>query len=134
MDRTSSEHDERVYEFTKHARRRMDGRRINEGAVEAVLEYGRIEHISGGLRYIIGKREVARYLALGLDLAKLEGIQVICAHDGLVLTVYRNHKIRKTGARRRFHRNLAQVSDPVSNVIEFLNPRRTPNADFPRGA
>lgn len=134
MNRNSSEHDARLYEFTRHARQRMDGRRINEWAVETVLEYGRIEHISGGMRYMIGKKEVARYLSLGLDLTKLEGIQVVCTHDGLVLTVYRNHKIRKTRSRHRFHRNLAQVSDPVSNVVEFFDPRRANRPSFLRGA
>lgn len=84
--------------LTHHARLRMDGRRISAAAVDAVLAHGRTAWVRGAQIYALGHREVARAARRGLDLRSFAGLQVVCAPDGDVLTVYRNHDFR--GLRR----------------------------------
>ena len=80
--------------LTTHARLRMDGRRIPEAAVAAVLEHGRAVWARGALIHAVGRREVARAARHGVDLRPCEGVQVVCSPDGGVVTVYRNHDFR----------------------------------------
>jgi hypothetical protein len=96
--------------LTEHARERMTQRRISPGAVEAALEYGRELHLRGALIYAIGRREVERYRTLGVDLSDLDGLQVVCAPSGAVVTTYRNRDFsglrpsrRASRSRRTFH-------------------------------
>jgi hypothetical protein len=79
---------------TRHAWERMTARRIPARAVAAALTYGRRAHVRGATIRAIGRREVARYRAQGIDLAQYEGVQVVCGHDGAVLTAYRNRSFR----------------------------------------
>lgn len=55
----------------------------------------------GARIYAIGRREVERYRAQGVDLDPFEGVQVVTKLDGAVLTVYRNRDLR--GLRRDDH-------------------------------
>ena len=80
--------------LTHHARARMDGRRIPPEAVAAVLAHGRTVWTRGAQVFALGRKEVARALQRGLDLRPFAGLQVVCAPDGDVLTVYRNHDFR----------------------------------------
>ncbi len=80
--------------LTHHARRRMDGRRIPSEAVEAVLAYGRAVWARGAQIYALGRKEVERASRRGLDLRPFAGLQVVCAANGDVLTVYRNHDFK----------------------------------------
>jgi hypothetical protein len=84
--------------LTHHARTRMDGRRIPAQAVEAVLLHGRTVWARGAQIHALGKKEVERAARLGIDLRPFSGLQVVCAPDGDVLTVYRNHDFK--GLRR----------------------------------
>jgi hypothetical protein len=84
--------------LTDHARARMDGRRIPAEAVEAVLAYGRTVWTRGAQIHALGRKEVQWASRQGLDLRPFAGLQVVCAPDGDVLTVYRNHDFR--GLRR----------------------------------
>lgn len=79
---------------TRHAARRMQTRAIAPAAVETVLEYGRVVHTRGAVVHAIGRKEVARYAAEGVDLSALDGVQVVCSLDGAVITVYRNRNFR----------------------------------------
>lgn len=95
--------------LTRHACERMIERRVSASALEHVLDYGREVHVRGATVYAIGRNEVARYELEGVDLAAFSGIQVVCAHDGRVLTVYRNRDFRglrpcTEGFRRRRRR------------------------------
>jgi hypothetical protein len=72
----------------------MTARRIPARAIGAALAYGRRAHVRGATIRAIGRREVARYRAQGIDLARYEGVQVVCGHDGAVLTAYRNRDFR----------------------------------------
>lgn len=90
-----------------HAAVRMQQRGIPANAVAHVLRYGRRIHAKGLTFCVIGRKEVARYAAHGVDLKAWEGIHALVANDGPVVTVYRNHNlhgIRKTRAARQKHR------------------------------
>ncbi len=91
--------------ITAHALRRMGGRRIPAAAVEAALQWGRVRRLRGAEIYAIGRRDVERLRAGGVDLRDYEGVLVVCAADtGVVLTVYRNASLRPLRERRRGHR------------------------------
>ena len=90
------------YQVTRHAWERLTARRIPNSALQAALTYGRKADVRGATIRAIGRREVARYRSHGIDLAMYEGVQVVCGHDGAVLTAYRNRNFRgpSTGAVR----------------------------------
>lgn len=76
--------------LTRRARQRLRKRRIRLSAVEAVIDFGQRRSIRGAEVYVIGWRDVRFHQECGIDLSRFEGIEVVCAHDGAVLTVYRN--------------------------------------------
>ena len=87
--------------MTTHAVRRMHERRISEAAVWSTLDYGRIVHVRGAAIHAIGHKEISRLRRRGIDLSQYEGIQIVCAHDGTILTAYRNRDFRGLRPRRR---------------------------------
>ncbi len=88
--------------LTRHARCRMERRAISAAAIEAALDFGRIVHTRGAVVHAIGRNEIARFADLGTDLSDFDGVQVVCALDGSVVTVYRNRNFRglRTGLGR----------------------------------
>ena len=89
--------------LTLHAADRSRTRGIPTEAVEAVIEFGKHRSIRGADIYTIGWREVRLHAQAGIDLSRWEGIEVVCAHDGAILTVYRNKNpraLRDRGSRR----------------------------------
>jgi len=89
--------------LTRHAIDRSRSRGIPTEAIDLVIAYGKHRAIRGADVYILGWREVRFHAQRGLDLSRWEGIEVVCAHDGQVLTVYRNknpHALRDRAARR----------------------------------
>lgn len=95
------------YSMTDHAWRRMTARGFSASAVDAALMYGRTVHARGAEIHALGRREVERNRASGLDLRPFEGVQVVCVPGkGTVMTVYRNREFhdlykRKSHGRRR---------------------------------
>ncbi len=80
--------------LTLHATVRCRNRGIPTDAVDAAIQFGKHRAIRGADVYTLGWREVRFYADFGIDLARWEGIEVVCAHDGHVLTVYRNKNPR----------------------------------------
>jgi hypothetical protein len=91
--------------LTKHAAERLRRRGLRPSAVEAAIAYGRVVHIRGAEVHAIGRREVELWEREGVALAQYEGVQVVRAHDGIVLTVYRNRDFRGLRPRRRHRHN-----------------------------
>ena len=89
------------HELSKHAWMRMGGRGLSPKAVRMVLDYGRVTYVRGAEIHAIGRKEVALYRSAGIDLAPYEGLQVVCSHDGTIMTVYRNHDFRGLKPRGR---------------------------------
>lgn len=95
--------------LTIHAGQRMHQRRITAADVADVIEYGRVMYAKGAVYHVVGRREIKRAFP-AVDLQHLDGVHVICTHDGVILTVYRNRsfqvkalrdmKPRRTSARQ----------------------------------
>ena len=67
---------------SRHAAVRMQQRAIPVRAVDAALTYGRQIQAKGVTFCVIGRKEVKRYAALGVDLSEIEGLQVLVGSDG----------------------------------------------------
>jgi hypothetical protein len=78
--------------FTHHALQQMQRRGIGRAAVQACLDEGRQALCRGAVLYAVGHREVAAARRLGRRIEGLMGLHVVCAHDGAVLTAYRNRR------------------------------------------
>jgi hypothetical protein len=78
--------------LTRHAVERSRTRSIAPALIEAALTYGRYRSTRGAEIYTIGWREIRLWAERGVDLARFEGVEVVCGHDGRVITVYRNRK------------------------------------------
>ncbi|TVR01116.1 MAG: DUF4258 domain-containing protein [Desulfovibrionales bacterium] len=81
-------------ELTRHAWQRMTARSIPCEAVNAALQYGRLVYTRGAAICVIGRKEVEQCRKHGVNLIAYEGVQVVCAPDGTVLTTYRNRNFR----------------------------------------
>jgi hypothetical protein len=90
--------------LTLHALDRSRTRGIPEDAIEVALEFGKHRGIRGADVFTLGWREVRLCAERGIDVSRWEGIEVVCAHDGRILTVYRNKNpraLRDRASRRR---------------------------------
>ena len=91
------------YRLTDHAGLRMQQRHIPRHLLEMVLEYGRTIHARGATYKVVGRKEVEHFQRKGVDLRDAQGIQVLLAEDGVVLTTYRNHDLRQIRPSKRRH-------------------------------
>jgi hypothetical protein len=78
--------------LSHHAVQRSRTRRIEVDAIATALAYGRARCVRGAEICTLGWREVRYWAGKGVDLARFEGVEVVCSHDGSVITVYRNRK------------------------------------------
>ena len=91
--------------LTHHAHARSRTRGISQEGIAAAFDYGRLRSIRGADVYTLGWREVQHYSRLGVDLSRWSGIEVVCAHSGEVITVYRNRSA--SGLRRPSQQQVA---------------------------
>src|SRR5712691_9262955 len=82
------------FALTWHAVDQMDARSLSIDAITHALTYGRHVWTRGARVFAIGRREVEQYRAMGVNLNPYEGVQVVTAADGTILTVYRNRDLR----------------------------------------
>lgn len=82
------------YALTGHAQRRIGARGIPTDTVEAALRFDRVSHVRGAETHVIGRKEVARYGRLDINLQGYEGIHAVCTNDQAILTVYRDLDLR----------------------------------------
>lgn len=90
--------------LTKHARKRMNARRLSSTAVQAALDWGREVHTRGATIYVVGRKQVQRCREQDIDISGFEGMHAVCSADGDVITVYRNQDLRGLRPRRRRRR------------------------------
>jgi hypothetical protein len=96
--------------LTKHASRRMCERRLSKETITKVMIFGRVARVRGAEIFAVGRKEVGQYFAEGVDLSRIQGVQVVCSPDGSILTVYRNNDfrgLRPRGRCRYLHRRAA---------------------------
>lgn len=89
--------------FSQHARDRMNQRGLSDKGIELVQQYGRQVFARGAVYCFIGHKEVAAH-AERTDLTGVEGVHVLVARDGTVLTVYRNRGFRPCQYRKPNYR------------------------------
>lgn len=90
--------------FTAHAQHRCRTRSIRHDAVEAVLDFGYRRLRRGAEIYTLRWRDVRHWEAAGYELSRYEGVEVVCSHDGRIITVYRNRNPRAVKDRRTMRR------------------------------
>ncbi|NML48027.1 DUF4258 domain-containing protein [Ramlibacter sp. G-1-2-2] len=96
--------DTSIPDLTKHASIRMQQRGIRREDVDAALAYGRRIHAKGLTFFVIGEKEVRRYLDKGIDLAQMVGVQVLVSREGAVVTTYRSRDLHAIRVTPRAHR------------------------------
>ena len=82
------------FRVTRHAWERMCGRRLSPDALGMVLTFGRELYAHRIRFFAIGRKEIARERAYGVDLRQLDGWIAVCSPDGGIVTVYRNRNFR----------------------------------------
>ncbi|MBP8300417.1 MAG: DUF4258 domain-containing protein, partial [Planctomycetes bacterium] len=91
-----------IYELLSvHGWQRMCSRGLSTDEVDAVLAYGRVARVRGAVIHAVGRKEVERARRVGVDLSRAEGLHVLCAPNGVIVTVYRNHDFRGLRPGRR---------------------------------
>lgn len=82
------------FDLTEHARLRMSQRGIRTADIGEVLRLGRCRHTRGARFFFVGHREVEREAQRGVDIRRLENLQVLLASRvDQVITVYRNPRL-----------------------------------------
>lgn len=89
------------FQMTHHAIQRMQQRGISLLQIEAVLTYGRTIQEGRVVRQMIGRNEVAQYSREGINLSAMQGVHLVLAEDGSVITVFRSQSLRRYRAPRR---------------------------------
>ena len=93
--------------ITSHARIRMGQPGIQPEVIELVLKYGRKTHSRRAWYYVIGQKEIKRFGDMCAALKELDGMHVVMDDDRTnILTVYRNHDLRRIRPAKRKHRHL----------------------------
>ena len=91
--------------MSKHARYRSAQRNISPRVVRAVLRFGRLIRGRDSEVFFVGEREVNRARHAGVEIAFARNTQVVCGHDGAVITLYRtNRPMREWTLHRRRRR------------------------------
>ncbi len=93
--------------FSDHALVRINARRLSRNGIELVQQYGREVFARGAVYCFVGKKEVAAY-ADQADLSAVEGVHVLAARDGTVITAYRNREFRPGRYRKPNYRPARQ--------------------------
>ena len=83
------------YHLTEHARVRMYERGVTHQALCAAVYFGRAASVRKVEILAIGRNEVRSCWREGIDIAPYEGIQVVCCHNGIIMTVYRDKCLRR---------------------------------------
>lgn len=93
------------YSLSTHAKMRMQQRGIGRNQLEHVLRYGRAVRAHGGASfYVLGRKETQRDGAHDADLLDAEGVHLILSAEGVVITVYRSHALRKLRFQKQHRR------------------------------
>lgn len=80
--------------LTHHAVIRMQQRGISETDIQTVIRFGRRIRAKAITYYVLGRKEIQRYAALGFNFSDLHGLQVLVCAEGKVVTTYRNPDFR----------------------------------------
>ena len=82
------------FQLSHHTWQRIGTRGALCSTIKKVLTYCLVVHTRGAMIYVIGRKEIKRYMDQGVDLADLHGMQVICSKNDTILTSSRNRDHR----------------------------------------
>ena len=107
--------------LTLHALCRSAQRGISLSSIEKVIAYGTTIKKRGATHYLIGRRQVEYNARQGIDLKELEGYRVVCKHDGLILTTYRqrqpSHRRPRQSTTTRAKTTFKVGSDALQKIL-----------------
>ena len=95
----------------------MAQRGIKGRDVDLVIGFGREVHVRGLTIYAVGRNEVVAARKQAVDLSACEGLHVLCARDGVVVTTYRNRDL--SGLRKGAKYDRRPQSRPWSTLRRF---------------
>lgn len=87
--------------MTPHALRRAQQRAACIDAIDAAIDYGTCYRQKGRIAYFLGRRAVEDAAKRGIDLGSFEGLAVIVAEDGAIVTVIKTTETKKLRSIRR---------------------------------
>lgn len=86
--------------LSQHARTRMAQRGLRAPAVLAAIDHGREVRCRGAWFHVIGRKDIARARAIGVDISRHEGVHVLRGRGGQIITVYKNKSLTVRNRRR----------------------------------
>jgi hypothetical protein len=90
--------------FTHHARKRGAQRNLSADSVRYILAFGREYQRTGGVFYMLGRRDIPPEDFRDTSRARLVGAIALVSADGVVITVYRNGAAARAIARKMKYR------------------------------
>jgi len=94
-------------QLTEHAAQRSCDRVISADALILAMDYGREVQIRGSTYFVVGRKEVESAARRGIAMHRLEGLQVVVASNGAIITVQWNHKLDNLRTDGRRYRSAA---------------------------
>ena len=91
------------FRLSNHAQSRMSQRSVRQSGIEAAIAFGRKVYTRGAVYWVIGRKEVENCSIC--DLRAFEGIHVVCTHNQVIKTVYRQRDLSKLRPKRRKRRS-----------------------------
>lgn len=80
--------------FSRHAYKRKTQRGFKDSCISHILRFGRKHYQNNAIYYSIGKKEISKYSTICPDLKQMNGMHLITALNGTVITLFRNHNFR----------------------------------------
>lgn len=107
--------------FTEHARLRAAQRNLALDAVRYVMAYGREIRRTGVTFFILTRRDIpAEDLRLA-QIARLEGSVALVAHDGAIITLYRNPASVRTILRKAKYNTSSRRGSSIRHDARALD-------------
>lgn len=80
--------------LTIHAHKRAAKRGITSAHIAHILKFGRKRYQNKAIYYTIGHKEISKYQKLCSALKDMNGMHLVTALDGSIITLFRNKKLK----------------------------------------
>lgn len=86
--------EQRSLGLTAHSLKRVRQRGFTQEDVASVLRFGRRNFQNGAVYYSIGRKEIKRYKKIYPSIQHMDGMHVVSAPNGSIVTVLRNRDFK----------------------------------------
>jgi hypothetical protein len=89
--------------MTDHAGLRMQQRGLTMQNIEQVISYGRCIHAPSSVTFFVGRKEVERMMAVGVDLRDCKNLHVVGVLENnqfVVVTMFKNETLQRRPGER----------------------------------